>query len=253
MSVAGVVVAHGPEPELVGCIAALAPQVDELVLVANAVNGIPSLPNGTRTLWIERPQGFAANANRGIAETTAEFVVVANTDAIPAPDAVQKLHAFASSIPRCGIAGPELRYPDGSWQPSRRRFPTVAKTMIRRPPLRFVFDPERWQRSHYLLDDRSSLPIQADWMMGAFLLMRRKMLEELGGFDEGFRLYGEDIDLCYRAAKAGWERWFVPQALVRHTYAAVIDHRFLTRRTLWHWRSMAHFARKHPERLRSLL
>ena len=48
-------------------------------------------------------------------------------------------------------------------------------------------------------------------MLAAFLLLRRDMLDELGGFDPGFRLYGEDIDLCYRAAKAGWERWYVPE------------------------------------------
>ena len=62
------------------------------------------------------------------------------------------------------------------------------------------------------------------------------MLDELGGFDEGFRLYGEDIDLCYRAARAGWERWYVPAAVVEHEHTAETDRRFLTRRTLWHWR-----------------
>jgi N-acetylglucosaminyl-diphospho-decaprenol L-rhamnosyltransferase len=252
VSVAAVVVAHGPEPELAECVNALAPQVDELVLVANAVRRLPSLPVEAQILQIERSQGYAANANRGIAATTAPFVVVANTDTIAEPTAVEALYEFASSRPRCGIAGPELRYPDGTWQASRRRFPTVAMTMLRRPPLRFLFDPERWQRSHYLLDDRSTTPVPADWMMGAFLLLRREMLDELGSFDEGFRLYGEDIDLCYRAAKAGWERWFVPEAVVHHTYAAVIDHHFLTRETLWHWRSMARFARKHPERLLAL-
>jgi N-acetylglucosaminyl-diphospho-decaprenol L-rhamnosyltransferase len=94
--------------------------------------------------------------------------------------------------------------------------------------------------------------VQADWMLGAFLLLRRELLEELGGFDEGFRLYGEDIELCYRAAKEGWERWYVPQALVTHRYAAEIDRRLLTRRTLWHWRGIARFVWKHPERLRAL-
>jgi GT2 family glycosyltransferase len=89
-------------------------------------------------------------------------------------------------------------------------------------------------------------------MLGAFLLLRREMLDELGGFDPGFRLYGEDIDLCYRAAKAGWERWYVPEAVVTHEHAAVTDHRFLTRRTWWHWRGIGRFVRKHPERLRAL-
>ena len=60
-------------------------------------------------------------------------------------------------------------------------------------------------------------------MLGGFLLLRRTMLEELGGFDEGFRLYGEDIDLQYRAMRAGWERWYVPAAVVRHEHKAETD------------------------------
>ena len=72
-------------------------------------------------------------------------------------------------------------------------------------------------------------------MLGGFLLLRRAMLDELGGFDEGFRLYGEDIDLSYRAAQAGWERWYVPAAVVRHEHQAETDRASSTRRTLWHW------------------
>ena len=78
------------------------------------------------------------------------------------------------------------------------------------------------------------------------------MLDELGGWDPGYRHYVEDIDVAYRAAQAGWERWLVPDAVVRHAYAAVIDKRFLSRHTLWHLRGMARFVRKHPERLLAL-
>jgi N-acetylglucosaminyl-diphospho-decaprenol L-rhamnosyltransferase len=143
-------------------------------------------------------------------------------------------------------------FPDGTWQPSRRRYPTVRGTVVRRTPLRSILHPQNRQRDHYGLDERPTEPISADWMLAAFLLLRREMLDELGGFDEGYRLYGEDIDLCYRAAKAGWERWYVPQATVQHEHAAVTDRRFLTRQTLWHWRSIARFVRKHPERLRNI-
>src|SRR2546421_6693114 len=114
--VAAVVVAHGPEPEVEACLAALAPQVDELVLVANSVDPLPSLPADMLIVQIERPQGYAANANRGIGMTSAPFVVVCNTDAIATADSIQTLRAFAESRPRCGVAGPELRYPDGSGQ-----------------------------------------------------------------------------------------------------------------------------------------
>ncbi len=205
-----------------------------------------------RLLRNERLLGFAANVNRGVAETSGELVVVANPDTDPEPDAVAILAELAAGGPRRGVVGPQLRYPDGRWQPSRRRFPTVAGTLVRRTPLRYVARPFERQRRHYLLDEQPTEPVPADWMLGAFLLLRREMLEQLGGFDEGFRLYGEDIELCYRAAKAGWERWYVPAAVVTHRYAAEIDRGLLTRRTLWHWRGIARFVRKHPERLLAL-
>ncbi|MGB2953041.1 MAG: glycosyltransferase family 2 protein [Gaiellaceae bacterium] len=252
MRVAGIVVAHGAHPDLERCLETLAPQVEELMLVANLPMETPALPPNARLLDNDRPRAFGANVNRGVEETEAEFVVIANPDTEASPDAVSVLHEFAETRPRCGIAGPQLHYPDGSWQPSRRRFPTVTGTIVRRTPLRLLFPPFERQRSHYLLDERPTEPVQADWMLAAFLLLRREMLDELGGFDERFRMYGEDIDLCYRAAKAGWERWYVPQAVVTHRYAAVIDRRFLTRRTLWHWRGVARFVRKHPERLRAI-
>ena len=251
MSVAGIVVTHGPNPDLGRCLAALAPQVDELVMIANLPLEL-ELPPRARLLENERPLGFGANVNRGVAATESEFVVIANPDTEPEPDVVSILADFASGGPRRGIVGPQLRYPDGRWQPSRRRFPTVAGTLVRRTPLRYVARPFERQRRHYLVDERPDQPVQADWMLAAFLLLRRELLEELNGFDEGFRLYGEDIELCYRAAKAGWERWYVPDAVVTHRYAAVIDRRLLTRRTLWHWRGIARFVRKHPERLLAL-
>lgn len=246
--VAAVVVTHGPHPELERCLAALGPQVDELVVVSNP----PSPAVEARLIVNEHARGFAANANLGIAETTAPFVVVANADTEPRPGAVAALRDFAESRPRCGIAGPLLHNSDGTLQASRRRFPTVSGTIVRRTPLRLLLKPQHRQRRHYLTDERPDEPMESDWMLGAFLLLRREMLEELGGFDEGYRLYGEDIDLCYRAKQAGWERWFVPQAAVRHAHAAVTDRRFLTRQTLWHWRSIARFVRKHPERLRNI-
>jgi N-acetylglucosaminyl-diphospho-decaprenol L-rhamnosyltransferase len=247
MSVAAVVVLHEPVPELQACLAALMPQTHELVLVAN----LPALElPGVRVLENDRPAGFAANANRGIAETTAPFIVVCNPDTAAGPDALAVLRHFAEQHPRAGIVAPELRYPDGEWQPSRRRFPTVSGTIVRRTPLRRVLGGT--QRAHYGLDERPTDPVQADWLLGAFLLLRREMLDELGGFDEGFRLYGEDIDLAYRAAKSGWERWYVPAAKVTHVHQAETDKRLLTRQTLWHWRSIARFVRKHPERLKAL-
>jgi hypothetical protein len=247
--ISAIVVSHGHRRELAECLPALAPQVDEIVVVANVPGSLPDDTHGGRVVQNSGPLGYAANLNRAIAETTGELVLVNNPDAVPEPGAVIVLAEFMNEHARCGIAGPRLVNPDGSWQPSRRRFPTVGGTLVRRTPLRQVFPPLERQRAHYELDERPEEPVEADWMLGGSLLLRRAMLDELGGYDAGFRMYGEEIDLCYRAARAGWERWYVPQAVVRHRWDALTDQTFWTRRTLWHWRSIMRFVRKHPERL----
>ena len=248
MTVSAVVVSHGHADEVERLAPILLEEVDELVLVENLPASVRGEPQGARVLRNARPLTFAANVNQGIAATTGEYVLVANPDAVPERGAVTTLREFLASRARAGIAGPQMRWPDGTWQPSRRRFPTVGGTLVRRTPLRLVFGTYS-QRAHYHLDERPMEPVPADWLLGAFLLMRRAMLEEIGGWDGGFRHYGEDIDVAYRAAEAGWERWYVPDAVVTHDYAAVIDRRFLSRHTLWHLRGMARFVRKHPERL----
>ena len=253
MKVSGVVISHGHASELERSLPALAAQVDELVVVANVPGSAPAeLPEGARLVENERPLSFAGNANVGAAATSGEYVLIANPDAIAERDAVAILQEFMDAHPRCGVAGPQMRYWDGTWQASRRSFPTVGATLVRRTPLRLLFPPLRYQRRHYLLDQRPAEPVQTDTMLGAFLLLRRAMLDEIGGWDPGYRMYCEDIDLNYRAARAGWERWYIPAAVVHHDYAAVIDKTFLSRHTLWHARAMLRFLRKHPERLLAL-
>lgn len=251
MRVSSVVVSHGHASELERLLPALVPQVDETVVVANVPGSVGVVPDGVRVIANARPRNLAANVNLGVRETSGELVLFSNPDALPRPDAVQVLRQFMEAHPRAGIVGPQGIYPDGRWQPTRRRFPTVAGTLVRRTPLRLIRKPLEHQRDHYLLDEQPSEPTRADWLLGFFLLMRRELLDELGGWDEGFRHYGEDIDLAYRAGRAGWEVWYVPGAVVEHEWAQVIDRSFLTRHTLWHLRGMLRFVRKHPERLKA--
>ena len=253
MKVSAIVIVTGPDETAVmrRNAPALLEQVDELVVVANGAGSVEdgTVPGGARIFRQPRLLGFSANINSGTAVTSGEYVVVSNPDVAPEPNAVAELVRFADTHPRCGVAGPKMINPDGTLQASRRRFPTIAGTIVRRTPLRLLFPPLEWQRRHYLLDAPSDEPMQVDTMLGAFLLMRRRMLEELGGWDDGYQLYVDDIDLNYRAMKAGWERWWVPAAVVHHEYQAVIDKRFFTRRNWWHAKAMARFLRKHPERL----
>jgi GT2 family glycosyltransferase len=251
--VSGIVVSHGHAVELRTLLPVLAPQVDELVVVANTPGSLPDeLPPGVRVVENTHPLRLAENVNLGLAATAAQWVVFANPDVVPEPDAVAALVSFGDDRARCGLAGPRTVWPDGRWQPTRRRFPTVRGTIVRRTPLRRLRPPLESQRDHYLLDEDVAGPVEADWLLGAFLLMRRAMLTELGGWDEGYRHYVEDIDLAYRAMRAGWERWYVPGAQVTHDWAQVTDTSFLSRHTVWHARSMARFVRRHPETLARL-
>jgi N-acetylglucosaminyl-diphospho-decaprenol L-rhamnosyltransferase len=248
MKVSGIVVSHGHEAELERSLPHLRAQVDELVVIDNLPGSVGAIPTGVRVIENETPLSFAANVNRGIDATTGDYVVVSNPDAVPDPGAIATLAAFADEHPRAGLVGPLVFWPDGTWQPSLRRFPTVAGTIVRRTPLRLLRSPYEHQTRHY--GTRPEVPVQGDWLLGgACLLMRRTMLEQVDGWDAGYRHYVEDIDVAYRAARAGWERWLVPAAVVRHAYAAVIDKRFVSRHTLWHLRGMLRFVRKHPERL----
>jgi GT2 family glycosyltransferase len=250
--VSAVVTSHGTPDDVDALLPALLPQVDELVVIANIPDSVGELPPEVRVLHNAAPRGFAANANVGFTMTSGDYALLVNPDAIPEPGAVATLVEFADAHPRAGVVGPRMLGLDGQLIPSRRRWPTIAGTAVRRTPLRRLFPPLERQSAHYHLDDEPTEPAPADWMLAGFMLLRRTMLDELGGFDSGFRLYGEEIDLCYRAAQAGWERWYVPAAVVHHEWKRETDLRFFTRRTLWHWRGMLRFVRKHPERLRAL-
>lgn len=252
-SVSAVVVSHGHADEVARLLPLLEPQVEEVVIVANRPGSLPDrLAGRVRVLENPRPRRLSENVNLGTAASSGAWVLSLNPDVVPEPDAVARLLELAEGRPRCGIAGPRTTWPDGSWQPTRRRFPTVRGTLVRRTPLRLLFPPLERQRDHYLLDEDVEHPVQADWLLGACLLLRRTMLDELGGWDEGYRHYVEDVDLCYRAMRAGWERWYVPAARVTHDWAQVTDRRFLSRHSLWHGRGMARFLRKHPETLARL-
>ena len=245
MSVSAIVVSHGHAAELAQCLPALASEVDELVVVANLPGSAAGVPPGTRVIDNPRPLSLAANVNAGIAATTGELVLVANPDAmrrrrrhrarlVPAGPSSVRDRGAADRLARRDVAALPPAVPDGVGDAR----PAHTAAQARRP--------YETQRGHYLLDERPDEPVEADWMLGAFLLQRRAMLEQIGGWDAGYRHYIEDIDLCYRAMRAGWEA-MVRAGCCRHSsYAAVIDRGPLPPH-IWHARGMARFVRLHPE------
>ena len=249
--VVATIVSHDQRALLADCLAALARDGVPALVCENVPDGSAELARslGFGGYANERPRTFAQNQNALFAATSEPLRPDPEPRCPLEPGCVAALLAHAEAHARCGVAGPRLLESDGALQRSRRRFPTVGGTLVRRTPLRLlVRDVEAAQPEHYL-GDLPEAPVECDWMLGACLLLRREMLDELGGFDEGFPMYGEDIELQYRARRAGWERWYVPGAIASHDYQRVVDRTFLSRRTWWHLRGMAHYVRKHPETL----
>ena len=238
--------------EVEALLPALLPQVDELVVVANRP-GLGAGGAARRASACSRTAGRCRSrrtSTSGRRRRRGELVLNATPDAVPAA----RRRRRAARGARGATAGRHRRPADGL---AGRHAGSRRGVASRRCAARSCAAPRSVtcaatyaQRQHYALDERPTEPVPCDWMLGAFLLMRRTMLDELGGWDAGYRHYVEDIDLQYRAMRAGWERWYVPDgASSRHAYAAVIDKRWLSRHTLWHARGMARFVRKHPSTL----
>ena len=113
MTVSAVVISHEQPRDLERCVQLLADEVDEIVAVANTPTSAARLPSDVTVLENQRPSGYATNANAAVGRTSGEFVIVANADVVPRHGAVGTLVSFMSRHEACGIAGPQLIYPDG--------------------------------------------------------------------------------------------------------------------------------------------
>ena len=202
----------------------------------------------------DRRRGFSDNNNFGIRRSTAPYVLILNPDTEVRPGALAALTRFMDSNPAAGIAGAKLLFPDGSIQPSCRRFPNLSSVLVRRTPLRVFMQGSEANARHLMLDHSSRTPTEVDWLLGACLFVRRSAINDVGLMDEGYFLYVEDIDWCFRMHQAGWKVYWVPEAEVVHHHLAVSDRKLLSWHSWVHLKSMLRYFRKHlaPTFLRRL-
>ena len=147
--------------------------------------------------------GFGAGNNRGAAIASGRWLLLLNSDAFVRPGAIDELVRFAEARPAIGAVGPRLLWPDGRLQRSCRRFPTVFRLATEYLYLRKLAPRSRILNGFYCGEFAHDEARRVDWLTGACLLVRRELFERLGGFDEAFFLYSEEVDLLYRAAPAG--------------------------------------------------
>ncbi len=194
--------------------------------------------------------GFGAAANRGVAATTSELVAVLNPDVVVEPGSIKALVDLLESDPQLAIVGPRIENPDGTLYPSVRTFPCL-RDAVGHAFLSYLAPRNRFSRRYRLLDWDHGEAADVDWVAGTFMLVRRSALESLGGFDESYFMYVEDVDLCWRAGKAGWRVGYEPAAQVIHVIG-VSTELAPYRMIVAHHRSLLRFAsRTHtgPDRL----
>ena len=173
---------------------------------------------GVAVIEMGRNAGFSVANNRALEVSSGRYVVFLNGDAVPLPAALDALVHFLDEHPGAGVAGPRLENPDGSDQGTARAFPTPAAALFgRRSPLTRVFPRNRFSRRYLSGRERQGAqPFEVDWVSGACLVIRRAVIDDVGGLDERFFMYWEDADLCRRVKALGRAVWCVPTARVVH-------------------------------------
>jgi N-acetylglucosaminyl-diphospho-decaprenol L-rhamnosyltransferase len=164
----------------------------------------------------QKNRGLAAGWNRGIRETSAPFVLVLNADAWVVGDAPERLAAFAEQHERAGFVAPRLLNPDGTLQPSVRAFPTPWRLATEYLFLRKLAPRSRVLNAFYGAGFRHDEVREIDFAKAAGFLLRRDAFDNVGPFDEGFFLFSEETDWCYRLREAGWHSFFYPDAEIVH-------------------------------------
>jgi GT2 family glycosyltransferase len=200
-----------------------------------------------RVLHLRRNAGLSAAINAGVAASTGAFIMQLNPDTHVHHDALSPLIAYLESHPDVGIVAPRLLNEDGSLQLSCRAFPGFSTALFNRYSVLTRVWPSNPISKRYLMTGFDhELTAAVDWVSGAALMYRREVHDRLGGWDAGFFLFNEDVDLCKRVHKAGLRVVYLPEATVYH--AIGISERPTRRAIIERHRSMWRYYRKHLRR-----
>jgi N-acetylglucosaminyl-diphospho-decaprenol L-rhamnosyltransferase len=167
-------------------------------------------------------RGFTGGSNQGIDASSGRYVLLLNPDTEAVGDALTTMMVYMDSHPNVGLLGPQLRFPDGSLQSSRRRFPTLATALVESTILQGFFQRSRILSRYYMLDTLDDAIQDVDWVVGAAMFVRRAAIDQVGGLDEGFFMYSEELDWCRRIKAApapsggSWQVMYLPAARVVH-------------------------------------
>jgi len=247
-----VIVNHNDRAHLGLCLDAIAQHAAEIphetIVVDNAstddsIDVIRATRTGFTLLRNAENAGFGRAMNRGAAASRGEFLALLNPDVFLRPGTLDALLAELDRNPSTAAVGPALRTPDGGYQVSFGGRRTFGRELLQK-----LFLNARQARSLQTRRRRR----EVGWVSAAFLVVRRSAFEAVGGFDEEFFLYFEDIDLCLRLRDADWDVVYLPAAEADHAGgASTAAHPWRSRYA--YRRSQLYFYRKHNSRLSGFL
>ncbi|WKL05013.1 glycosyltransferase family 2 protein [Paenibacillus amylolyticus] len=230
----------------------------EIIVIDNAshdgsVEAIREVYPSVQLIANNHNTGFAVANNQGIKVAIGRYILLLNSDTVIQPDTLQTMVGFMDRHPEMGASGCKVILPDGSLDKAcKRGFPTPSASFYYAFGISRLF-PDRpkfnqYQLGHLSPDDE--YPV--DCLVGAFMLVRRETIEQIGGLDETFFMYGEDIDWCYRIKEAGWGIFYYPRTYIVH-YKGGSARRKPLKITYEFHRAMWVFHRKHYAKKYNLL
>jgi N-acetylglucosaminyl-diphospho-decaprenol L-rhamnosyltransferase len=214
-----VVASHNTRSYLERCLTAIGDGHEVIVVDSGSTDGSQALVRerfpSVHLVTLDNV-GYGTALNAGIAVASGRYLLLMNADAWPLPHAVESLRKCLEHESRVGLVGPRLLNPDGTLQPSVRGFPTLWRLATEYLFLRWFARSSRLLNAFYAsrFDHRS--PRDAEFLVGAVLLVRRQLVDEIGGFDTSFFMFNEEVDFCYRARAADWRVVFWPDAEFVH-------------------------------------
>lgn len=256
-ALAGVVVSYNVRDLMLRCIAGLrAEGIEQIVVVDNAstddsVAAIREAFPDVDLVALDRNTGFAGGVNRAVARTTAPVVVVTTPDVELRPGCTKVLVEALEQSPDIGLVAPQVRTSDGQLYPSVRRFPSTVDA-VGHAFLNFVWPGNPFSRRYRMLDWDHGTAADVDWAAGTHFVVRREAWDRVAGFDEGFFMFVEDVDLCWRLHEAGWRVRYEPAAEVVHEVSSSTD-QVPYRMIAAHHRSIYRFNAKRARGARRLL
>ena len=198
-----------------------------------------------RLMALPKTVGFGEANNAGATLCRGEVLLLLNQDTIVGEGALAEFLVLMHQRPRCGIAGGLIYDGDGDLERSTGSYPSLLSLALDAlarmvPPLRFLVG--RRAHQHWQGYDEAR---RVDWLTGAYFWIRSDVFHSIGGFDENIYMYADDVDLCYRARRAGWETWFIPNGAIVHyrNKAPVPRDRRQMRRESFHYLAGKHFKR----------